>query len=348
MRARISGPDADVLRGLANQALEIFRQDPNSKAVRTDWQNRVMVLEPELIEEAANLNGIQRPDVARTLRQGFQGLPVGVYREADLLLPIVLRAPDAQRASVDSIQSLQIWSPAAKAMIPLRQVVSDFSTGFEDEVIIRRDRKPTITVFADPIEGPAAKLFDRLRPQVESLELPPGYSVGWGGEYEDSGDARGAMIGSIPIFVLVMLLVTIGLFNSLKQPAIIWLCVPLAVIGVTGGLLATGQPFGFMSLLGFLSLMGMLIKNAIVLIDEINLQRSEGKALEAAILESGASRLRPVAMAAGTTALGMLPLLADDFFRAMAVTIIGGLLFATVLTMVVVPVLFSVFYRGET
>ena len=146
------------------------------------------------------------------------------------------------------------------------------------------------------------------------------------------------MAGSIPMFLLAMLIVTIGLFNSIKQPAIIWLCVPLAVIGVTAGLLATGQPFGFMALLGFLSLMGMLIKNAIVLIDEINLQRSEGKTLLPAITDSATSRLRPVSMAAATTALGMIPLLADDFFRAMAVTIIGGLVFATVLTMVVVPV----------
>jgi multidrug efflux pump subunit AcrB len=348
VRARLSGPDLDTLRDLANQTLAIFQSDPNAKAIRTDWLNRVKVLEPVLIEEAANLNGIRRPDVADALRQGFQGRTVGVYREADLLLPIILRAPDPQRTSVDSMGSLQIWSPAAEAMIPIRQVVSRFETRFEDEVIIRRDRKRTITVFADPREGPATELFARLRPQIEALDLPPGYSLEWGGEYEDSGDAQAAIFGSIPVFVLFMLLVTIGLFNSLRQPAIIWLCVPLAIIGVTGGLLVTNQPFGFMSLLGFLSLMGMLIKNAIVLIDEINLQRSEGKALEAAILESGASRLRPVAMAAGTTALGMIPLLADDFFRAMAVTIIGGLLFATVLTMVVVPVLFSVFYKHES
>ena len=143
-----------------------------------------------------------------------------------------------------------------------------------------------------------------------------------------------------------MILVTIILFNSLRQPLIIWLCVPLAVIGVTVGLLATGQPFGFMALLGFLSLMGMLIKNAIVLIDQINTEIGEGKELLPSIIDSGVSRLRPVAMAALTTALGMVPLLMDAFFASMAITIIGGLLFATVLTMVVVPVFYSIFYRA--
>jgi len=149
------------------------------------------------------------------------------------------------------------------------------------------------------------------------------------------------------MFLLVMVLITIMLFNSVRQPLIIWLVVPLALIGVTFGLLSTGQPFGFMSLLGFLSLIGMLIKNAIVLIDEIILQSGEDKDLLSAIVDSGVSRLRPVGMAASTTALGMIPLIFDAFFVAMAITIIAGLVFATILTMVVVPVLYSVFYSVE-
>jgi multidrug efflux pump subunit AcrB len=300
-----------------------------------------------LAEEQANANGISRTDVARTLLEGFQGITVGVYRERDLLLPIILRAQQGQRDDVASIRHLQIWSPAAQAMIPLRQVVSGFETTFEDEIIMRRDRKRTITVFADPKEGPASVLFGRVRPQIEAIPLPTGYALEWGGEYEDTANAQGPLLASLPAFVLIMLIVTIGLFNSLRQPAIIWLCVPLAIIGVTLGLLITRQPFGFMALLGFLSLMGMLIKNAVVLIDEINLQLSEGKELLAAIVDSGASRLRPVAMAASTTALGMLPLLADAFFVSMAVTIIFGLLFATLLTMVVVPVLYAIFYGAR-
>ena len=154
-------------------------------------------------------------------------------------------------------------------------------------------------------------------------------------------------MASLPMFILAMILITIVLFNSLKQPLIIWLTVPLSLIGVTAGLLLANQPFGFMALLGFLSLIGMLIKNAIVLIDEINLQWGEGKVLLEAIVDSSVSRLRPVFMAASTTALGLIPLLFDAFFVSMAVTIIFGLGFATLLTMVVVPVLYATFYKPE-
>jgi multidrug efflux pump subunit AcrB len=232
-------------------------------------------------------------------------------------------------------------------MIPIRQVVSEFRTTFEDEIIERRNRKPTITVFADPDRGLATALFARVRPQVEEIELPVGYELQWGGEYEDSGDAQAGLVANIPVFVVAMILITIMLFNSLKQPLIIWLTVPLALIGVTSGLLVTGQPFGFMALLGFLSLSGMLIKNAIVLIDEVNLQWREGKELVTAIVDAGASRLRPVGMAASTTALGLIPLLFDAFFVSLAVTVIAGLIFATILTMVIVPVLYATFYSGN-
>jgi multidrug efflux pump subunit AcrB len=345
IQARFSGPDPDVLRRLASEAATILHADPNTKSIRTNWRQRVKVLRPLLDDERANLNGIYRADVARALMEGFQGERVGVYREGDLLLPIILRASEEDRGDVESVNQLQIWSPAAGKMIPLRQVVTGFETGYEDEIIIRKDRKRTMTVYADPIEGAASIVFARVRPQIEALELPQGYTLEWGGEYEDSGNAQAALAGSIPTFVLIMVLVTIVLFNSLRQPVVIWLCVPLALIGVTIGLLATRQPFGFMALLGFLSLMGMLIKNAIVLIDEINVQVAEGKELGPALVDSTASRLRPVAMAASTTALGMIPLLLDAFFISMAITIIAGLMFATVLTMVVLPVFYAIVFR---
>jgi len=347
IQARLSGPDRNVLRELSSQVQAILYADPDSKAIRTDWRQRVKVVRPIVAEKQANLNGITRPDISRTLLEGYQGEQVGVYREGDLILPIIMRAEEANRSKIESLYNLQIWSPAAGAMIPLRQVASCCETVYEDEIIMRRNRKPTITVFADPIADPATVLFARVRPQIEAIELPTGYELEWGGEYEDSGNAQAGLAASIPAFVLVMILITIMLFNSLRQPLIIWLVVPLALIGVTVGLLSTNQPFGFMSLLGFLSLMGMLIKNAIVLIDEINLQSGEQKDLMSAIVDSGVSRLRPVAMAALTTALGMIPLLFDAFFVAMAITIIAGLMFATLLTMVVVPVLYATFYKAE-
>jgi multidrug efflux pump subunit AcrB len=345
LQAKFMGPDPDTLRELASRAEAILHQDPNAFGVRNDWRERVKMIRPILAEEQANLNGIRYRDVAGVLLQGFEGDVAGVFRDGDELLPIILRAPDSQRLDVASINSLQIWSPAAGRMIPLRQVVSDFETVFEDEIIWRQNRKRAITVLADPRVGEAAPLFERVRPKIEAIELPPGYTLEWWGEYKSTNDAREPLAASVPIFVLLMVLITLLLFDAFKQTAIIWLVVPLAMIGVTVGLLATGQPFGFMATLGLLSLIGMLIKNAIVLVDQIDLELAEGKDGWNAILDSAVSRLRPVAMAAATTILGMAPLFPDAFFVSMAVTIAVGLGFATVLTMVVVPVLYATFDR---
>lgn len=348
IQARLSGPEANVLRELAGQVKTILYADTDSKAIRTDWRQRVKMVRPIIAEIQANLNGIEKRDIAAALLEGFQGQKVGVYREGDLLLPIILRTEEVNRSNIESINNLQIWSSVARQMIPLRQVVDSFETMFEDEIIMRRDRKRTITVFADPIAGQASELFARVRPQIEAIDLPVGYELEWGGEYEDSSNAQAGLAGGVPMFTLIMVLITIMLFNSLRQSLIIWLVVPLALIGITLGLLSTNQPFGFMAILGSLSLMGMLIKNAVVLIDEINLQSGMGKELISAIVDSGVSRIRPVSMAALTTAMGMIPLLFDGFFVAMAVTIIAGLIFATLLTMVVVPVLYATFYKAKT
>ena len=175
--------------------------------------------------------------------------------------------------------------------------------------------------------------------------MPDGYKLEWGGEYESSNDAQEALGAGLPLGFLVMFLISVVLFGRVRQPLIIWLIVPMAAVGMVAGLLITDMPFGFMSLLGFLSLFGMLIKNAIVLLEEIDLQIDEGKEPHAAILSASASRMRPVALAAITTILGMAPLLTDAFFADMSVTIMGGLAFATVLTLIAVPVFYSLMYR---
>ncbi len=344
LQARVSGPDPNVLRGIADQIEDIFHADGGAKSIRTDWRQRVKLLRPVMADEEANRAGIGRPDVASAIKAAFDGERVGVYREGDELLPILLRAPDRERGDVASIQNIQIWSLAALQAIPLRQVVSDFETVFEDDIIQRLNRKRTITVLADPVSESASAVFNRIRPKVEAIELDPDYELEWWGEYRDSARAQAGIAASLPFFLLVMVLIVIALFNALRQPLAIWLIVPLALIGVTAGLLVTAQPFGFMALLGFMSLSGMLIKNAIVLIDEIEAQKRSGAEIFQAIVGSGVSRLRPVAMAALTTALGMIPLLFDAFFIAMAVTIIFGLMIATVLTMVIVPVLYATFF----
>jgi multidrug efflux pump subunit AcrB len=339
IQARFSGPDRNVLRGLAEQTIGILDEDGAAKAVRTDWRQRVKVMRPILAEEEANNAGVTAQDVALSVKSSFEGASVGVYRDGDELLPILFRAPEEERGDIASVNNLQIWSPAAQQTIPLTQVVQDFDTAFEDEIIQRLNRKTTITVHADPAEGMAAALFERIRPKVEALEMGPDYELEWWGEYRDSKRAQSGIAASMPFFFLTMVLIVIALFNSLRLPLVIWLTVPLAVIGVTAGLLLTKQPFGFMALLGFMSLSGMLIKNAIVLVDEIQFQQREGSPVFKAIVDSGVSRLRPVAMAALTTALGMIPLLVDALRPS------SGLMAATVLTMVVLPVFYAVLFN---
>ncbi len=347
IQARISGPDPQVLRELAEQVLDIYHADGKLISVHSDWRTPVKVLRPTVADVQARNNGIARADIARTLEEAFQGVRVGVYREGDKLLPIISRPPESERADVWSAQDLQIWSVAGQRMIPMSQVVNGYKTEFEDPVIRRRDRARTIAVKADPANELASDAFARVKPEIEAIEIPAGYTLEWGGESEDSGDANASLAAKLPIFFLAMVLVTLGLFNALRQPLIIWLCVPLGMIGVAAGLLVTGQPFGFMPLLGILSLTGMLIKNAIVLIDEIELQKTGDKSVYDAIIDSGVSRLRPVMMAASTTVLGMLPLVVDAFFVSMAVTIMFGLAFASVLTLIVVPVLYAIFFQAS-
>ena len=344
IQARFSGPDENELRRLSEEAMRILYEDGGAKGIRTDWRERTMIVRPVLAEEEANRAGIGRSDVATAVQASFEGTRLGVYREGDELLPIIYRAEDAERTDVASVQNVQIWSPVARQAIPLRQVVSGFETVYEDAIVQRLNRKTTITVHADPNRGVPSQLLGRVKDKIEAIELPPGYELEWWGEYRDSRRAQAGIAASIPFFFTGMVLITIALFNALRQPLAIWSMVPLALIGVTAGLLLTKQPFGFMALLGFMSLSGMLIKNAIMLIDEIELQKKSLPILDA-IIDSGTSRLRPVAMAALTTALGMIPLLVDAFFVAMAVTIIFGLMVATVLTMLVLPVVYATLFR---
>jgi multidrug efflux pump subunit AcrB len=345
IQAKFFGPDPNVLRGLSAKAEAIIKTHHDAFGVRNDWRGRVKVLRPIIDKQQASQFDISRQDISNVLMQAFEGLAVGVYREGDEMLPIILRAQSAERDEVANIRNLQIFSSAAGTTIPLRQVVIGFETVFEDEIIQRINRERVITALADPRYGEAPLMLNDVRAEVEAIDLPDGYRLEWWGEYKNSKKAQGALAGSIPTFLAMMVLITIGLFNSLRQTAVIWLVVPLAIIGVTVGLLSTQQPFGFMALLGFLSLSGMLIKNAIVLVDEINLQRLEDKPEIDAITGSAVSRLRPVSMAAATTILGMAPLFPDAFFVSMAVTIAFGLGFATILTMVVVPVLYATMYR---
>ena len=345
IEARFSGPDPETLRILSGKAQDIMHE-LGLINIRDDWRQRVKMFQPEFSEVLARATGIQRSQLKSTLEMAFSGYQAGLYREADELIPIISRLPAKERLNISSINDLFIWSPILQANIPIRQVVSGYNTDWEDTRIKRRNRIRTIIASADPELGESASAgFNELRPRIESMELPAGYFLEWGGEYEDARDAQGALAAQLPMSVLAMILMVVLLFGALRQPLIIWLTVPLSVIGVYVGLFVADKPFDFMALLGFLSLSGMLIKNAIVLIDQIDLEIAEGKDRLQAVIDSSVGRVRPVSMAAVTTVLGMTPLLFDAFFSSMAVLIMFGLSFATLLTLYVVPILYTLLFK---
>ncbi|WP_305841694.1 efflux RND transporter permease subunit [Photobacterium leiognathi] len=348
IEARIVGSDPTVLRGIASQVVDVMNADPGAFNIRHDWRERTKVIEPVFNESQARRYGITKKDVDELLQMAFSGLNIGLYREGTNLMPIVARLPEEERGDISTIEGMKIWSPAIQGYIPLQQVVLDVNVRWEDPLVVRKNRKRVLTVMADPDpigEETAATVQKRIMPAIAAIELPEGYSLEWGGEYESSADAQASLFQTMPMGYLAMFLITIFLFNKVKEALIVWATVPLAIIGVTLGLLLLNTPFGFMALLGFLSLSGMLVKNGIVLLDQIEIEIASGKEKYQAVVDAAVSRVRPVCMAAITTVLGMLPLLPDVFFKPMAVTIMFGLSFATVLTLIVVPVLYRLFHK---
>ena len=353
LEARFIGPDQTVLHKLAEEAEAIFEQDGQVKDIRHNWRQKELILVPQYDEYAAGVAGVTRADFSDAVQFSSNGLKLGKLRDGDYSYDIIAKAktPHETAEETDELKQLQdalVWSQYQRSYVPVRQISPKMQIESEGALIYRRDRIRTISVYAEPGNNDTAgSALSRLRPQIEAIELPDGYRIEWGGEFESAAKAQKALGGGLPLGFLVMILITIFLFGTVREPLIIWLIVPMAVCGVVAGLLIADLPFGFMSLLGFLSLFGMLIKNAIVLLEEIDIQIETGMDKFEAIVEASLSRLRPVSLAAITTILGMAPLLTDAFFADMAVTIMGGLTFATVLTMIAVPVLFSLFYKIE-
>ncbi len=345
VEAVIYGPDSNVLRSIGEEYKSIMKAQ-GATAIRTEWRERVKELVPVFDEVKATEVGITREDFNKSLKMNFNGLTVGYYRENDELIPMVTRASEIDRHNINQVNNIQIWSQGLRKYIPINQVIKKFEVKFVDAASHRKNRKKNFKVMCDPAIGAIkSSIFTKVRAPIEAVKLPDGYSLEWEGEFKSSNEAKAGLMASIPMFLVLMVMVVIMLFNSIKEPVVIWLTVPLALVGVGFGLYIADQPFDFMALLGFLSLSGMLIKNSIVLIDEINFQLSEGQGQFNAIITSVLSRTRPVSMGALTTVLGMIPLLTDAFFVAMAVTIMAGLAFATILTLLFVPVVYAIFYN---
>lgn len=346
IQARFSGSDPKVLRQLADEAIQRMAEaSENVIGVRSDWREQELAVRPIYATERAQTAGITRDDIAGVLQFSTDGFTAGVFRERDRLIPIIVRRPpEGEYSIVDQV----VYSPQSENFVPVEQMVDSFEYESLNTLVHRRDRVLTITVGADiPPDLTAAQVHAEVRAAIEDIPLPPGYKMEWGGEFESSGDAQASLGKQLPLSLLIMVLISVLLFNAIRQPIIIWLLVPMSVNGVVIGLLGTGLPFTFTALLGLLSLSGMLIKNGIVLVEEIDLVRAEGKPLREAIVEASVSRLRPVMLAAVTTILGMAPLLTDAFFVSMAVTIMGGLAFATILTLIAAPVFYLVFFKRD-
>ena len=353
---RISGPalaSGDMLRSLAAREAAILEQNPLTDAVQTNWYQRVSKFEPQFNDARARWAGVNREEVVRNIEQALEGRRIGVFYEEDETLPIVLRIkPDeGQSGDITALRGVQIRPENSAVTVPIDQVIDGVSVKWEDPIIWRRDRKRTIAVQANPIQGVTLPTYmQSVMPKVVALsnDLPRGYKMEWGGEYETSAKSQKSLIPGIVPAVAIMLLIIVGLFNAFQPALIIALTVPFAVVGMTAGLLATGTPFGFVALLGAMSLAGMMIKNAIVLLDEVNVQLAAGRSPYNSVLGAALSRLRPVFLAAATTVLGVIPLLSDVFWVGLAVTIMAGLALGTAFTMIVVPVLYATFYRIRT
>jgi multidrug efflux pump subunit AcrB len=346
IEVEFSGPDPAVLRRLADKAKAIMTADGRAISIKDDWRQPASVIEPVYSSNKGRRLGVSRQDLSTALLTNFSGRSVGVYREGNTLIPIIARAPESERVDAESIGQIQVISPATGAAVPLEEVVDSIDTVWRNSLLLREDRVWKIKAQSDPVAGDlASDLQGRLLPQIEAIELPPGVKLEWGGELGNSSEANGDLASTLPMGFLAMVLVVVILFNGLRQPLVIWLVVPLSLIGVVLGLVTTGTPMEFMAILGLLSLSGLLIKNAIVLVDQMDIEIAEGKARFDAVIDSAASRVRPVMMGALTTVLGVIPLFGDAFFKSMAVVLVFGLTFATVLTLIVVPALYAVIFK---
>jgi multidrug efflux pump subunit AcrB len=345
VEARFSGPDVDVLHHLSNQAKAILEAHPDTKYVRDDWRQQSKVLQPIINQEKSRQAGINRADIAFALKRASEGMPIGRMNLNDELVTIQVRGVDR---SLDSLETLPVNSLLGLHSVPLGQVVDGFEMTSEETMIWRRDRVKTITAQAGVgrYTTPAAVRND-VKAQIEAIELPAGYQLEWGGEYYDEHKAVSDILKQLPKAMLLMVIILVAMFNGFKQPVIILTTLPLAATGATFSLLLLDKPFGFMALIGAVTLTGMIIKNGIVLMDQIELERSNGRSLSDSIKEATVNRTMAISMGALTTALGMIPLLTDLLFDQMAATIIGGLAAATVLSLFVMPALYKIFYRTQ-
>lgn len=369
----ISGPDPAVLKQLCAQVEEIMKADSTAILVTNNWGPETPVMDVKYRQAIARDAGLSREDVGLALLAATDGLPVGSYYEGEHALPIYLKSVNASGGRPDQLGNVPVWSlvPSANGLgletvkelmtgmvsedqvlkqvigsVPLNQASSGIGVGWEVPLVRRYNGQRSISAQCNNAPGfTANEVRNSILPKINAIRIPPGYKTEWQGEYLASTQSESYLFKNVPIAVVIILAILIALFKDFRKPLMILLCLPLAVTGVVAGMLLANKEFGFVAIVGALGLVGMMIKNGVVLVDEVDVQIRSGKNRFLALVDASTSRLRPVFLAAMTTILGMIPLINDDMFGSLAVTIMGGLFIGTVITLVILPILYSLFFH---
>lgn len=343
IEARFCGDDPRVLDSLTSMAIDIMRRNPKVMNARNEWGNKAMLVRAAYDPVKAGRLNLGKADLMTAVKSTNDGTPVGIYRDGDKQVPVLLRTVGGGQLSQAALEDLPVWNGRNSA--PLAQVTDSIGIGWEWPLVKTYNRRLSMAAQCDVQPGHTMKeVHGEIRDEIERIGLPAGYSFFWDSQYKDQKEAMEALTKYFPLAIVFLVLILVALFGNFRQPSIIFLILPLSVIGVVVGMLVTGFQFGFFCIAGWLGLLGMIIKNVIVLLDEVNIQRRAGVAPGEAIVEATVSRTRPVLMAAITTIFGSIPLLFDVVFGGMAATIVFGLSFATLLTLFVTPALYAVFY----
>lgn len=347
IEARFLGPDAAVLDSLTQVAIEVMRRNPKVIDARNEWGNMTQIVRPLYDPVKAGILGITKAQMMESAKSINDGTTVGIYRDKEEKVPVLLKSAQTDITTPEALGNFAVWNGHHSA--PLAQVTERIETAWEFPQIRTYNRQLSMAAMCGVKEGATmAEVHGEIRQEIETMKLPDGYSFFWDSQYKDQTEGLQALAKFFPLAFLLLVVILVALFRNFREPLIILCVLPLSLIGIAIGLLITGFEFGFFPIAGWLGLLGMIIKNVIVLIDEINVQKQNGLNLLNAIIEATVSRTRPVLMAATTTIFGMVPLLFDVAFGGMAATIIFGLTFATGLTLFVTPALYALFYKVKS
>lgn len=344
IEARFCGDDPAVLDSLTSVAIDIMRRNPKVLNARNEWGNMAMMVEARYNPVKAGRLNMGRSDMMKSVKALNDGVSVGIYRDNDKKVPVLLCLEQGSGGGTDNLQDLSVWNGQNSA--PLGQVTDRIGLSWEYPLVRTYNRKLSMAAQCDVKQGYTMKeVHAEIREAIEQMPLPAGYTFFWDSQYKDQKEAMAALVKYFPMAIVLLVIILVALFGNYREPLIIFLILPLSLIGMVLGLLLTGFEFGFFCIAGWLGLLGMIIKNVIVLLDEVNVQRRAGVAPYTAVIEATVSRVRPVLMAALTTVFGSIPLLFDVVFGGMAATIVFGLSFATLLTLFVTPALYALLYR---